>query len=145
MYPEPPTRSDMASASGSEQHPREPERECETTHVGRERSPHRRIAQQSPHKVARCGSEGSAHKAHPEVSPEAMPGVLTEGEPGESVQQPWNNRETERDVSSVRSGSGMCSHAGGIDPGRRALKEGADQAVMARRRSVAQDAGVMPR
>jgi hypothetical protein len=113
----------MASASGSEQHPREPERECETAHVGRERSPHCRIAQQSPHKVARCGSEGSTHEAHPEVSPEAMPGVLTEGEPGESVEQPWNNRETERDVSSVRSGSGIYSHGEGIDPGRRALKK----------------------
>jgi hypothetical protein len=56
-----------------------------------------------------------------------MPGVLTEDEPGESVQQTWNNREAERDVSSVRSGSGMCSHDKGIDPGRRALKEGADR------------------
>jgi hypothetical protein len=119
----------MSSASGSEQYPREPERECETTHVGRERGPHCRIAQQSPDKVARCDSEGSAHEAHPEVSPEAMPGVLTEGEPGESVQQPWNNRDTERDVSSVRSGSCTCSHDEGIGPGRRALKESADQAV----------------
>jgi hypothetical protein len=66
------------------------------------------------------------------VSPEAMPGVLTEGEPGQSVEQPRNNRETERDVSSVRSGRGMCSHDEGIDLGRRALKDSADRQLWER-------------